>query len=111
MVNKEEAPVPQIDPVEAHALLQKEKIQLVDLRDENERAICCIPGATHIPFAELELRLRELDHNKVVVFHCRGGGRATRAVRLLQGKGLESKNLTGGILAWIDQIDPSQKKY
>ncbi len=26
-------------------------------------------------------------------------------------KGMEAKNLTGGILAWIDQVDPSQRKY
>src|SRR5690606_30240788 len=105
------SPVPQMGVKEADELLKQGKIQLVDLREDHERAICGIPGATHIPSGELENRIGELATDKPVVLHCRGGGRATRAVRMLEGKGIKAINLTGGILSWIDEIDPSQKKY
>jgi molybdopterin/thiamine biosynthesis adenylyltransferase/rhodanese-related sulfurtransferase len=102
---------PQMSVKEADQRLKKGEIQLVDLRDDSERAICRIPGATHIPFNELEKRLGELAKDKPVVFHCKGGGRATRAVKMLAQKGMPSMNLTGGILGWIDEIDPKQTKY
>jgi len=106
-----EKPVPQMSPQEAALLLNQGKIQLVDLRDDHERAICKIPGATHISSTHLEQRLGELAKDKPVVFHCKGGGRATRAVKMLASRGMPSMNLTGGILGWIDAIDPKQTKY
>lgn len=109
-----EQPVPQMDPKEAYALLQAGKIQLVDLREDHERALCSIPGSTHIRSGELEASLDKLAKDKPVVLHCKGGGRATRAVRMLAGKGIEARNLTGGVLGWIDACapnDPGQKKY
>ena len=40
------------------------------------------------------------------------GGRSAKAVALLQERGFKNVfNLKGGILAWIDRIDPSQPKY
>lgn len=110
----EEQPVPQMDPKEAFALLQAGKIQLVDLREDHERALCSIPGATHIRSGELEANLDKLATDKPVVLHCKGGGRATRAVRMLAEKGIRAHNLTGGVLGWIDACapnDPGQKKY
>ena len=35
------------------------------------------------------------------------GGRSAKAVQLLKDNGIEAKNVKGGILAWIDQVDPS----
>lgn len=111
MTEKIETPVPQMSVREACELLRQGKIQLVDLREDHEREICKIPGATHIPSGQLESRVSELAQDKPVVLHCKGGGRATRAVRMLEGKGIQAINLTGGIMGWIDEIDPSQKKY
>ena len=34
------------------------------------------------------------------------GGRSAKAVQLLKDNGIEAKNVKGGILAWIDQVDP-----
>ncbi len=109
--NETEKPVPQMDPTEMQRLLKEGKIQLVDLRDDHEREICTIPGATHIPFPSLEQNLGMLATDKPIVLHCKGGGRATRAARLLESKGIKAINLTGGIMGWIDACDPSQKKY
>ena len=40
------------------------------------------------------------------------GGRSAMAVEFLRSRGFsKAYNLTGGILAWIDRVDPSQSKY
>ena len=40
------------------------------------------------------------------------GGRSAKAVALLRENGItNARNLTGGILAWIDRIDPTLPKY
>jgi adenylyltransferase/sulfurtransferase len=43
--------------------------------------------------------------------HCKSGVRSAKAVRLLQEHGIVARNLKGGILAWIDRVDPSLPKY
>jgi adenylyltransferase/sulfurtransferase len=40
------------------------------------------------------------------------GGRSAKATDFLQSVGVRRvKNLKGGILDWIDKVDPSQPKY
>jgi adenylyltransferase/sulfurtransferase len=47
-----------------------------------------------------------------MIVHCKMGGRSAKAVSLLQERGFTRvSNLKGGILAWIDRVDPSQSKY
>jgi len=46
-----------------------------------------------------------------IVVHCKSGARSAKAVRLLEERGVAAKNLTGGILAWIDRIDSRLAKY
>ena len=47
-----------------------------------------------------------------MVVHCKSGVRSAKAVKLLHEAGFsDAKNLRGGILAWIDEIDPSLPKY
>jgi adenylyltransferase/sulfurtransferase len=85
---------------------------IVDVREPFEVAICSIPGARHIPLGELPRRLNELDPASVIVVHCKSGGRSARAVALLRERGFSrAANLTGGILRWINEIDPSLPRY
>ena len=85
---------------------------VIDVREEYERAICSIPGTRHIPFAQLAERLSELDPNAEVVIHCRSGGRSSRAVAMMKERGFRNaRNLSGGVIAWVTEIDPSQTKY
>src|SRR4051812_17891739 len=78
---------------------------ILDVREAFENAICRVPGARLIPLGELEARLGELDPAKEVVVHCKSGGRSQRAVALLRERGYTGAiNLTGGILAWINDI-------
>jgi len=45
------------------------------------------------------------------VAHCKSGMRSARAVDLLKKNGFQARNMTGGILAWSDQVDPCVPKY
>jgi adenylyltransferase/sulfurtransferase len=86
--------------------------QIIDVREPQEHAICRIPGAQLIPLAQLPQRLAEIERTREVVVLCKMGARSGRAVAFLQGQGYSNaRNLTGGILAWIDQVDPTQPRY
>lgn len=88
------------------------KLFILDVREPNEYAICKIPGSHLIPLGELERRVGELDRNVNIVAHCKAGGRSAKAVKFLLDHGFTKiRNLTGGILAWSDQVDPSVPKY
>jgi sulfur-carrier protein adenylyltransferase/sulfurtransferase len=85
---------------------------IVDVREPAEFEICRIPGAVLIPLHQLPSRLQELDASKEVVLQCKVGGRSASATAFLRRAGFtHARNLTGGVLAWIDQVDPSQPKY
>jgi molybdopterin/thiamine biosynthesis adenylyltransferase/rhodanese-related sulfurtransferase len=85
---------------------------IVDVREPAEFEICRIPGAVLIPLSQLPSRLRELDPAQEIVLQCKVGGRSANATAFLKRAGFaRARNLTGGILAWIDQVDPSQPKY
>jgi adenylyltransferase/sulfurtransferase len=85
---------------------------LVDVREPPEVAICAIPGGRLIPLGELPRRLDELDRSAEIVVYCKSGIRSARAVAVLREKGFaRAVNLSGGILAWINEIDPSLPRY
>lgn len=86
--------------------------RLIDVREPHEAAICSIPGAELIPAGRFAQQLGELDPNEEIVIHCKSGGRSGQAVQMMKARGFtNARNLTGGVLAWITEIDPSQPKY
>ena len=105
--------VPEITVEELKAKIDRgDDFFLLDVREPNEYQICKIAGAKLIPLGELSQRTGELDSNRELVVHCKVGVRSAKAVSLLQERGFtRASNLKGGILAWIDRIDPSQSKY
>jgi rhodanese-related sulfurtransferase len=86
--------------------------RLIDIREPHEHAICTIPGAELIPAAQFIQRLGEFEPGTEIVVHCKSGARSGRAVEMMKARGFtNARNLTGGVLAWIDQVDPTQRKY
>ena len=84
----------------------------LDVREQREFEICRIPGSVLIPLGELPRRLSELDGHTDMVVHCKSGVRSAKAVALLRDAGYtQARNLEGGILAWIDRVDPTLPKY
>jgi len=92
-----------------------DSVWLLDVREVNEFQICRIPGSTLIPLGDLPKRLNEIPQGANapdIVIHCKSGIRSAKAVNLLREHGItRAKNLKGGILAWIDKIDPSLPRY
>jgi adenylyltransferase/sulfurtransferase len=114
-VGQEDEPDPEIDVTVAQLdewMKKGDHITLIDVRSDQERAIARIDGARHIPLAELERRLGELDPETRIVVHCHKGPRSTRATHLLRASGYKKVyNLAGGIDAWAQEIEPGLARY
>jgi adenylyltransferase/sulfurtransferase len=102
-----------ITPIEVAAWLDRaDPPFLLDVREPNEWEIGHLPGATRISVNELQGRMNELDTAREMVVYCRSGVRSGRAVDMLRAAGFRKvKNMTGGILRWSDEVDPSIPKY
>ena len=86
-------------------------IFVLDVREPHEYQICNLNGYL-IPLGDLPKRVSELDSSKEIVAHCRSGVRSAKAVAFLKQAGFKKvHNLTGGILAWADRVDPKMPKY
>jgi sulfur-carrier protein adenylyltransferase/sulfurtransferase len=104
--------IPEIRPEELKRRLDAgEEIFILDVREPHEYQICNLNGSL-IPLADLPRRVHELDSSREIVVHCKSGGRSAKAVEFLRQSGFKrATNLTGGILAWAANIDPSLPKY
>jgi adenylyltransferase/sulfurtransferase len=81
---------------------------LLDVREPHEYAICRIGNAQLVPQHELPARLHEVARDAEIVVYCREGGRSAQAVQLLKRAGYQRvRNMSGGILAWAERVDPS----
>jgi sulfur-carrier protein adenylyltransferase/sulfurtransferase len=88
-----------------------ERLFLLDVREPFEYEIVNLKGQL-IPLGELPARLDELDTEQEIVVYCHHGNRSRYAAEFLQAQGFRSvKNLTGGIDAWVSEIDPTMPRY
>ena len=96
--------VAQLDAPELNKRSGKNGLQVVDVRSPEEWSHGHMPGAIHIPLAQLPDRMGELDASAPIVLHCKGGGRSSIATSFLQSRGMSDvSNLAGGFDAWVAQ--------
>jgi len=89
-----------------------EDLVLLDVREPQEWDISRLLGATLIPLGRLPYALGELSTADEIVAFCRTGVRSRKALQLLQEAGFRKvHNLTGGINAWAETVDPSMPRY
>lgn len=87
-------------------------VTLLDVREPQESDINSIPGSIVIPLGELPARIATLDRSREIVVYCKAGIRSAPAVEMLRAAGFERvTHLNGGILSWIDAVDPGQPRY
>jgi molybdopterin/thiamine biosynthesis adenylyltransferase/rhodanese-related sulfurtransferase len=89
-------------------------IFLVDVREPNEYEIVSIPGATLIPKDQFltGAALEQLPQDKRIVLHCKSGARSAEALAVVKNAGFaDAVHVGGGVLAWINQVDPSLPTY
>ncbi len=87
---------------------------LVDVREQNEYEINRIPGSVLLPKGEFlnGHAFEQLPQDKQVVLHCKSGVRSAEALAALKGAGYaDAVHVGGGVVAWVNQIDPSQPSY
>lgn len=95
--------IPQIPVQEFAELLEREKdkIAVLDVRERGEVETSAIENSIRIPLGELTARTGELDRDKLLVVHCKGGYRSSIATSILRRAGFRDiANLTGGLDAW-----------
>jgi sulfur-carrier protein adenylyltransferase/sulfurtransferase len=87
-------------------------MQLVDVREEWEWQIARIPGARLIPLGLLEDEASTLDPEREVVLICKSGVRSLHAAEELADAGFSKlTNLSGGVLRWSQDVDPTVLRY
>ena len=90
--------IKQITPKE---LEQKKGMMLLDVRPAKEYEQGHIPGAVHVPLADVGERVKKLKKDKDLVVYCRSGNQSIWAIKRLMGMGYKNLyNLKGGYSAW-----------
>jgi adenylyltransferase/sulfurtransferase len=90
---------------------------LVDVREPGEREIVAIPGSVPVPLGGIRSGealpgLAELAGGRRVVLHCKSGGRSAAALAVLRDAGFgDVVHLAGGVLAWVEDVDPGRPTY
>jgi thioredoxin len=92
----------EVAPPDLAMLLQSGQAVAIDVRDAGAYARYHIPGAVHIPAAELPQRAAELrpTDGKVRVLYGRGGDEAKELAGQLREAGVPVGYLAGGFLHW-----------
>jgi rhodanese-related sulfurtransferase len=105
-----EAYVPRLRPGQLYRAMQKEEaITAVDTRNKAAYDQAHIPDAVHIPLAELQERIGELDGNNTIVFYCTSPNEAMSleaAMDLYQVGFTQVAVLDGGLQTWYAQGYP-----
>ncbi len=104
---------PGVSPAQATMLINREDATVIDVREAGEFASGHLLNARHIPLAELDKRLGELEKfkNKPVILNCQSGARSSSACELLRKAGFTNvHNLEGGVAAWEQAGMPISRK-
>lgn len=106
-----------------------DNVVVLDVRDPHEWEIAAIDGTLRIPKGDIqtaknavlagrklreETILAEIPTDKELLVHCRSGKRSADVIDLLTEIGYDRskmRNVTGGILAWARDIDPTLPSY
>lgn len=101
----------EIDQVEViHAeefaeLASKEKLNIVDVRRENEYSISHLKGAQNIPLNYVNKDYKKYDLDKTYYTHCLGGYRTMINSSILKSKGIKN------VISVYDEFDNIQKAF
>jgi adenylyltransferase/sulfurtransferase len=108
-----ESGVREIQPSQLAQRLQRgEKLEIIDVREPYEWAIGHIPGARLVPLAQIGEEIPRLDKRRETILYCKVGARSAFAAEQLANAGVaDVRNLAGGILRWIDEVDPTMARY
>jgi adenylyltransferase/sulfurtransferase len=103
----------EIQPAQlASRLKEGEQLEIIDVREPYEWEIGHIPGARLVPLASIADEIPRLDKRRETILYCKVGARSMYAAQQLAEAGISDvRNLAGGILRWIDEVDPTMARY
>jgi len=88
-----------------------EDFQLIDVREDFEYETSNLGGLL-IPLGGILIEADKIAKDKPVIVQCRSGKRSAAAIMQLEQLGYTNLyNLTGGIMAWANEIDPTLNVY
>ncbi|ALC89621.1 sulfurtransferase [Bacillus sp. FJAT-18017] len=95
-----------ISPEELEKKLEAgEKLEVIDVREDEEVAYGMIPGAKHIKMGDIPENMDKLDKDKEYIFVCRSGRRSLNVCHYLQDQGYKVVNMEGGMLSWEGEVE------
>ena len=93
---------------------KNEDFLLIDVREPSEFEIVRIPNSILIPkqgFLDGSA-LSQLPQDKPIILHCKSGVRSAECLAILKNAGFAgATHVSGGVVAWVKQIDPSLPVY
>jgi rhodanese-related sulfurtransferase len=92
----------EVSRAEAREMLDQ-GAQLIDVRADHEWETGHLPGAVHIPLAELPQHVEEIDKDRPVIVYCRGGNRSSMATTALAEAGYDAAKLAEGAVGWEEE--------
>ncbi|MDD1414251.1 rhodanese-like domain-containing protein [Dolichospermum sp. ST_con] len=98
-----------VDAATVQQLIQKQKIQLIDVREPAEYIGEHIPQAQLLPLSKFQPEQISLIPGKEIIIYCQSGNRSNQVAQKLVNSGFtEFRQLTGGIIAWKQSGYPTQ---
>jgi glyoxylase-like metal-dependent hydrolase (beta-lactamase superfamily II)/rhodanese-related sulfurtransferase len=92
---------------ELERLLQQDAVEVLDVREKDERDEGYIAGTRHIPYRLVRAYRDELQNGRPVVTICSSGARAGVAASVLAAEGVDARPvLDGGIDDWQERGHP-----
>ena len=76
--------------------LDKDKITIVDMREEKERQNACFEGSINIPISKFWVGIDNIPKDKPVYVFCNSGYFSEEMVILLEEMGYDATNVLGG---------------
>jgi rhodanese-related sulfurtransferase len=91
-----------ITPQQAQELIQRNEVDIVDVREPNEWSGGRLPGSRLVPLGQLRASPKQALPRDSVIFVCAAGMRSQSAARLAVENGLTRVyNLSGGTRNWV----------
>ena len=84
-------------------LLEKENVQLIDVRTPKEIKAGFIETAKFANYFDVDfytIAVNQLNKSKPVYLYCKSGNRSGKSAKILQEKGYEVYNVIGGYNQW-----------
>jgi hydroxyacylglutathione hydrolase len=93
-----------VDVRELEGLLERGDVEVLDVREKDERDAGYIPGTRHVPYRMLRAMGKNVDGNRPIVTICSTGPRAAIAASVLAAAGVDARPvLHGGVTTWPGQ--------